>query len=66
MNTLQQLTSAGRRVALKKMNILIFAACIAFVSAEESCHSFAGGNVYPRESIYSGAHELQVSKARSM
>jgi len=46
------------------MKILIFVSVIVIVSADESCHSFAEGNVYPRESIYVGTHEPQVSKVQ--
>ena len=49
-----------------KMNVFIIALVVVVVSAEESCHSFAGGNVYPRESLFAGAHEPQVSKVQSM
>ena len=43
---------------------LFFTIC-AVATAEQSCQSFADGEVYPRESSETSAHELQVSKARS-
>ena len=48
-----------------KMNIWIILSLAAVVSADESCHSYAEGNVYPRESIHTGSHAPQLSKVQS-
>ena len=49
----------------KMLGLVAVSLILCICSAEEACHSFGGGHVYPGEPRTSGEHGLHLSKTQS-
>lgn len=45
--------------------VVLYALCVITFASEDSCHSYAGGQVYPQETRRTSGHTIQWSQAVS-